>query len=72
MSFKVLIDDTIVILYASIKAGSWFLFKISALLANLFITSNLLNMHMTFDLHWLEESKDAWPGSGASNRLNKH
>ena len=32
MSCKVIIDDIILLLYASTKAGSWFLFKISALL----------------------------------------
>jgi len=31
MSFKVVIDDTILFLYALIKAGCWFLFKISTL-----------------------------------------
>ena len=44
MSFKVVIDDTILFSYGSIKAGNWFLFKISAVLI---FSLHLLNMHMT-------------------------
>jgi len=36
MSFKVVIDDIILLLNASTKAGSWFLFKISAFHYNLY------------------------------------
>ena len=63
MSCKVIIDDIILLLYASTKAGSWFLFKISALLM---FSLQLINMHVTFDLYYLEERLRR------SNRLNEH
>jgi len=68
MSFKVITDDTILFPYASIKAG--FLFKISALLE--ILSLQLIKYARDHGIYWLDSRKDAWPGLGASNRLNKH
>ena len=64
MTFKVVVDGMILLLYASNKGCEL------VSVQNKSFHHNLLNTHMTYDLYWLKER--CLTSSGASNTLNKH